>query len=169
MTRTTRMALIAGLLATAACQPMIKDTATAAICPDRMLAASYGAVFLEEGFLPDPWHTHIEAGGRTDLSPCFEEGWAGHVADAPDLDVQYIASGASDLAFFVQSAADTILLVSAPDGRWWYDDGQGDGDGSPAVIVEHATPGVYSVWIGSRRAEDYPEAALFVTESVGDE
>lgn len=167
MTRTTRMALIAGLLATAACQPAAKDTATA--CPDRMLAASYGEAFLEEGFLPDPWHTHVTAGGRADLSPCFEEGWAGHVADAPDLDVQYITSGASDLVFFVQSAADTVLLVATSDGRWWYDDGRGAGDGSPAVAVEHATSGVYSVWIGSRRAEDGLEATLFVTEFVGDE
>lgn len=162
-------AAIAGLLALAACQPAAKapDAETAAACPDKMLPASHGRAWLDEGFSPDPWHGHVAGGGGADLARCRREGQAGYVAAAPVLDIHYRTSGWSDLKLFVQSSAATVLLVSTPDGRWLYDDGARDG--RPAVIVAHAGEGFYSVWVGARRAGERPEAILFVTEVASDE
>ena len=71
----TTHALLAALLALGA--------TAAGACPDFNQRATFGAIQLNAGFLPDPYVRNITAGGTWDLASCFgSNGWGGVVPAA---------------------------------------------------------------------------------------
>lgn len=131
---------------------------SAATAQDPNLPPTYGTVFLKAGFLPDPYTRDVVAGGPivTTLG-----GVRAHVARAPDFRVNYTA-GKYALTFFVNSAADTTLLINLPNGTWIADDDSG-GNLNPMIRLGNPASGRYDIWVGTIRP-DTAAAVLHVTE-----
>ena len=127
---------------------------------DPGLPPAYGDVRLDEGFLPDPHETDLTAGGT--LEPAVEGCAFGYVAEAPDVDLYYSTSGASDLYIYAVSGDDTTLLVNLPDGSWVCDD-DSYGDGDPLIVIPAAPDGLYDIWVGTY-GEDLAETTLYLSE-----
>ena len=121
---------------------------------------TYGDVRLDEGFTPDPHVVDLTAGGSiaVDVPGCDY----GVVADAPDVDLYYTTSQASDLYIYAVAGEDTTLLINLPDGSWACDD-DGYGDGDPIVVIRNARAGLYDIWVGTF-GDDTTEATLFISE-----
>jgi len=136
-------------------------TGSAQACPDWQLQPPFGAVNLSVGFLPDPYQRNVTAGGAYDLQECGFN-WAGFVARAPDFDLYYNA-GNSPLTFYVNSSYDTVLLINAPDGRWYFDDDSA-GNLNPAITFNAPMSGLYDVWIGTWAPGSGLSARLYITE-----
>ncbi|HVG49047.1 MAG TPA: peptidase S1, partial [Rubellimicrobium sp.] len=96
--------------------------APALACPNWQASASFGQINLSAGFMPDPYVRNITAGGSYDLAGCFGSyGWGGSVASKPDFDLYWNGSSAQ-LTIAVNTHADAVLLINAPDGQWYYSD-----------------------------------------------
>jgi hypothetical protein len=136
-------------------------------CPTYQGRAHFGTVNLAEGFLPDPWNRSVTAGGRTDIANCGLGAW-GWTATRPDYRVQYNSTGASALTFIIQSQVDTILLINAPNGSWFFDDDGGAQFGTQglgaAIKFNNAQSGQYDIWIGSYNRGSGIPATLQITE-----
>ena len=151
MPRTLAAAAIAALLA----------AAPAAACPDWEGRPFYGDIQLAAGFEPDPWIKSVTAGGTIDLSRCFNGGEAGFVTTRPDFDLYW--KGNSDrLTIAVSSRADAVLLINAPDGKWYYNDDYRGND--PAITFLNPQEGLYDIWIGSYDGSRRNPANLIFTE-----
>ncbi|MDX1420453.1 MAG: hypothetical protein R3181_10850 [Rubricoccaceae bacterium] len=127
---------------------------------DWQLDPTFGSVELEEGFLPDPHEITLTAGGGS--TPAVSGCDYGYIAEAPDYDLYYEASGGSTLYIYAVSGSDTTILVNTPDQSWVCDD-DSYGDGDPLVIVPNAEGGLYDIWVGTY-GEDAAEATLFISE-----
>lgn len=136
-------------------------TAVAAdACPDWRRAPYFGSVTINAGFLPDPYVRNITAGGTINLRNCGFN-WYGYVARAPDFDLYYQA-GAYRLTIAIESRADAILLISAPNGDWYYSD---DYRGlNPAVTFNNPQSGLYDIWIGTWDGSRRNPGRLIITE-----
>ena len=134
----------------------------AAACPNWQAAPSFGQIDLNAGFLPDPYVRNITAGGRYDLAGCFgSNGWGGSVAASPDFDLYWNGASAA-LTIGVNSGSDTVLLINAPDGQWYYSD---DASGSnPAITFANPQPGLYDIWIGAYGGGRGLPGQLVITE-----
>jgi protease YdgD len=134
---------------------------------DVTLPPSFGVFTLASGFEPSENWVSLLAGGSirgeyTDSAtggPC-----AGYFAEAPDFRIHFEAGGDLPLSFYVESQADTVLLVNAPDGRWHCND---DASGlDPAVTFSDPAGGQYDIWVGTYAPEEeFPSARLAVTEA----
>lgn len=134
----------------------------AAACPNWQAAPSFGQIDLSAGFLPDPYVRNITAGGSYDLAGCFgSNGWGGSVASRPDFDLYW--NGASPaLTIAVNSGYDTVLLINAPDGQWYYSD---DASGTnPGITFTNPQPGLYDIWIGAYGGGRGLPGQLIITE-----
>ena len=129
---------------------------------------SYGTFSLTSGFSPDPSSYPVTAGGTVQASNALMTptgacggGW---VATTPDVRVHYTA-GSLPLRFYVDSAADTTLVIHAPDGQWYCD----DDTVSLNPVLDFSGPfsGQYDVFIGTYSQNDYPSVNLSVTEMPG--
>lgn len=149
------------LLAGTATVALAFTSGSAQACPDWQLQPPFGAVELSAGFLPDPYSRNVTAGGGFNLQNCGFS-WAGYVARAPDFDLYY-NSGSSPLTFYVNSSFDTVLLINAPDGRWYFDDDSA-GNLNPAITFNNPESGLYDVWIGTYQPGSGLRAQLFITE-----
>lgn len=131
-------------------------------CPNWEAAPSFGQINLVAGFMPDPYVRNITAGGGYDLAGCFgSNGWGGSVASAPDFDLYWDGSSAA-MTIGVQANADTVLLVNAPDGQWYYsDDAQGT---NPAITFASPQVGLYDIWIGHYQGGSGVPGQLVITE-----
>ncbi len=119
---------------------------------------TYGEADLEWGFTPDPYVVELDAGGPVDLSGI---GYVGYVNEAPDFDLYYDA-GDFPLTIRVESKADTVLLISDPDGNWLFnDDEQGL---NPGITLRKAKSGLYDIWVGTVYSDEFPPARLIITE-----
>lgn len=149
--KTVLAAVVAALFAT-----------PALACPNWQAAPSFGQIDLNAGFLPDPYVRNITAGGGYDLAGCFgRNGWGGSVASAPDFDLYWNGSSAA-LTITVNSGADTVLLVNAPDGSFYWDD---DSNGrNPALTFANPQPGLYDIWIGHYGGGSGVPGQLIITE-----
>lgn len=135
--------------------------APALACPDWEADPSFGQIDLTSGFQPDPHRRQITAGGNIDLARCFSTGESGFVTRRPDFDLYWNGS-ASQLTIAVESKADAILLINAPDGSWYYSD---DYRGSnPAITFANPQAGLYDIWIGSYDGSRRNPAILVFTE-----
>lgn len=134
--------------------------APAMACPDWRADPHFGQIDLNAGFEPDPWRKRVTAGGTINLERCIS-GASGFVTRRPDFDLYW--DGHSDqLIIAVESNADAVLLVNAPDERWYYDD---DSRGSnPVIVFRNPQPGLYDIWIGSYDGSRRNPANLVFTE-----
>ncbi|QPH55415.1 peptidase S1 [Pontivivens ytuae] len=130
-------------------------------CPNWQGAPHFGQIDLRAGFQPDPHIRSITAGGTHDLARCFGNNWAGFVTVRPDFDL-YWNGQSRQLTIAVQSRADTVLLVNAPDGSWHYnDDYQGL---NSAITFRNPQQGLYDIWIGSYDGSRRNPGTLMFTE-----
>lgn len=134
---------------------------------------TYGELFLEEYFTPDPTVLEILAGGNVDLSRSLVSGLprsvTGFVAQAPNLDFYYATSGNMRLTIRVRGyGEDTVLLINDPEGRWYFNDDSPDfEDGDwldPSITFNRPIPGLYSIWVGTFSESEFIDVDLEITE-----
>ncbi|MGD9739072.1 MAG: hypothetical protein AB7U48_06710, partial [Bauldia sp.] len=130
---------------------------------DYTLTPTVGEVTLDNGFLPDPHEVAVTAGGQISVSTALENDCRGYATAAPTYRLSY-AAGSYPLAIYVQSDADTTLIISGPDGEWICDDDAGEGL-NPAIYLEAPTSGQYDIWVGTYNT-DTAEATLYISETV---
>lgn len=138
-------------------------TVAAQAWPDWSGTPLYGEIDLMSGFTPDPYSIDVVAGGTTEVgSLSLGGGCTGFItAEQPDFRVWYQA-GSYPLSFFVESDADTTLVINGPGSEWFCND---DFNGAnPAVIFTSPASGQYDVWIGVYGQSATHEAVLHVTE-----
>ncbi len=121
---------------------------------------TYGKVDLKAGFLPDPHLVRLTAGGSIGVN--MGECDYGNVANAPDIDINYQASGSTNLYFYVESNDDTILLINTPAGQWVCND-DGHSGTNPLIRIPNAPSGLYDVWVGTYSTE-MVSALLHISE-----
>ena len=125
---------------------------------------AYGVVYLRAGFEPDPHQVDLRAGGGIDVTASLGGECKGFIASSPDYSLTYDSSE-HPLAIFVDSQADTTLVVRDPGGSWLCSN---DFNGhNPAVIVAEPGPGPYQIWVGVHDADGgNPEAVLFISAPI---
>lgn len=129
-------------------------------CPDWRLQPYFGSIQLPGAFMPDPYVREITAGGTQRLTNCGFR-WDGFVASRPDFDLYY-GGGYPQLTIAISSRADAILLVSAPNGDWYYSD---DYRGlNPAITFRNPQAGLYDIWIGTWDGSRRNPGQLIITE-----
>lgn len=127
-------------------------------CPDWQASPSFGQIDLNAGFMPDPYVRNITAGGGYDLAGCFgANGWGGSVASKPDFDL-YWNGAAAQLTIAVNTNADAVLLINAPDGQWYYS------DDPSAITFSNPQAGLYDIWIGAYNGGSGIPGQLVITE-----
>lgn len=122
----------------------------------------YGTQTLVSGFQPDPVAVSVQAGGTDQPAAIGATTCTGMITAAqPDVRVNFTAGGLP-LSFFVNSGADTTLIVNAPDGTWACND---DSNGlNPMVRFDAPTTGQYDVWVGVWNSSVVSPATLLVSE-----
>jgi hypothetical protein len=130
-------------------------------CPDWQASPVFGDIRLQAGFAPDPVAYSITAGGTTALERCFSGNYTGFVTTRPDFDL-YWEGASARLTIAAQSNADAILLVNAPDGKWYYSDDYRGTD--PAITFVNPQAGLYDIWIGSYDGSRRNPGRLIFTE-----
>ena len=112
------------------------------------LAARYGDVTLNGGFLPDPYQISVMAGGTISTSGAINNAngyCTGYVTREPTLELRY--NGGSDLHIYTAGSPDTVLAINAPDGSWHCND---DADGLDAGLsFPNGQAGVYDIYVGA--------------------
>jgi len=125
-------------------------------------APSYGGVRLRAGFTPDPYRVNVVAGGEINATGLqLGQNCVGFVAaDQPDFRVEYEA-GSYPLSFFVESTADTTLIIYGADGEWYCNDDYSGNN--PRITLSHPISGLYDIWVGTYGNSNAP-ATLSITE-----
>ena len=123
-------------------------SAARADCPTPFGEPYFGTVELASGFSPDPRVERLTAGGSNALRSCPAIPGIGFVGRRPDLRLVYDSDGRTALTIVGAALVDSILLVNAPNGQWfWNDDGGGNYGG--AVRFPNALTGTYNIWLGT--------------------
>jgi hypothetical protein len=138
--------------------------AVALLCADRGRTQDvnadpvFGSVKLKAGFVNDPYEKKVVAGGSIKQN---KGNVNAYIDKAPDFRLFYEA-GNFPLTIYVESKADTTLLINLPDGTWVADD---DSGGFPNPLLKFAKPqsGRYEIWVGTV-GKDTAEATLKITE-----
>ena len=134
--------------------------ATTAQAQDWAATPTYRTLNLSAGFNPDPTEVAISAGGADQVT---QPGCKGYIhAAAPDVDLNY-TNGSLPLVFYVESDADTTLLINTPSGQWICDDDSGNGT-NPAIKLDSPQSGNYNIWVGNYDGAATPPAKLKITE-----
>lgn len=131
---------------------------------DWSLEPAYGTQNLAAGFEPDPTEIEMVPGGSVDLSASetVDISVYGWVAEAPDLDLNYEA-GDYILTIAVEGGGmDTLLLVNAPDGQWYFNDDCVDLN--PSISFEEPLTGMYNIWVGTYSESEQGNVVLFISE-----
>lgn len=132
---------------------------TDGLMPNWQLEPGFGSADLQAGFKNDPYVVPLIAGGPVDLSVI---GYRGMVAEAPDFDLYYEASGTTLYIYVGYAEGDTVLLVSDPNGNWLYSD-DGAGGVNPGIAINNPTSGLYDIWVGTY-GSDLVDANLVISE-----
>lgn len=119
---------------------------------------------LAAGFAPAPRTVALRAGGEIDAERISAD-CQGFISGAPDVRLHY-RSGEAALVLSVASAADTTLVVNAPDGGWYCDD-DGGGGRDPLLRFSPAQSGRYEIWVGHYGASRLQPAQLRIAETPG--
>ncbi|WP_136253972.1 hypothetical protein [Onishia niordana] len=124
----------------------------------------YETIELKSGFEPDPHQITLSAGGSTAASEAGPN-CSGYVnGDQPDLDINFEASQ-YPLTIYVESAADTTLVVYDANGNWHCNDDYSTASGTnPALQWRSPTAGNYNVWVGSYTPGEMPQAVVKISE-----
>ncbi|ATJ81500.1 hypothetical protein ACFPTY_00845 [Halomonas beimenensis] len=122
---------------------------------------TYDTIYLNTDFRPDPFTRTLSAGGTRSASEAGAN-CSGYVAGAPDFNLQYQA-GQFPLSIYVQSQADTTLVINDASGNWRCND---DYSGTnPAITWNNPPSGRYNIWVGTYdTAGNYPDASLHISE-----
>src|SRR3954451_23411950 len=124
---------------------------------------NYGQKELKAGFEPDPLIVNVDAGGPIETNLGGVRAW---VDKQPDYRIQYTA-GKYPLSFYVNSGADTTLLINLPDGKWLAnDDGPGTGL-NPFIKINQPQSGRYEIWVGTVAKGQTPPSKLYIPETKG--
>lgn len=150
------------LLATAVSALSLGIAGTAS-AQDWRLNPTYGGVTLSTGFTPDPYQVNLQSGGSINAANTLGGNCRGYVANAPDFRLQYNAGNVLPLAISVNSAADTTLVVNAPDGRWYCDDDSGGGL-NPSLTWNSPMSGQYDIYVGTYGSASLANATLAISE-----
>ncbi|WP_185827587.1 hypothetical protein [Halomonas nitroreducens] len=127
-------------------------------------APSYGTVNLVSGFQPDPHRTSLSAGGSRSAGEAGPN-CSGYVSDKPDLDLNYEA-GQHVLSIFVESPADTTLVVYDAAGNWHCNDDYSTMAGTnPGIKWNNPPAGNYNIWVGTYAAGELQDAVLNISEA----
>lgn len=89
----------------------------------------------------------VIAGGDQALRTC---GFAhtGHVMTRPDFEFHVTGMARyGQLRLGVSGECDTVLLVNASDGRWYFDDNSAGAD--PVITFFRGLEGTYDIWVGT--------------------
>ena len=107
----------------------------------------------------------VVAGGNIDLAACRPLPGHGWVIQNPDFTVNFTDNPqGSDLEFRTEASCDPVLLVSAPDGQWHFND---DDNGlNSRLRLPSAQPGQYDVWVGTYGAQTC-QASLIIQSFGG--
>ena len=130
---------------------------------------NFGSVDLITGFTPEPFTVQITAGGFINAqdalgSMCFGDAAIGFVSGSPDFRVYYTAGLFQELDFVFTAQEDTVLIINAPDKRWYCSD---DADGfNPALAFAPAVSGQYDIWVGSLNQNNTPVGTLAISEAI---
>jgi hypothetical protein len=127
---------------------------------DPTLKPTFGTVALKAGFEPDPHVKPIVAGGPIESKHGGVTQW---VAKAPDYRLNYTA-GNFPLTFYVESAADTTLLINLPDGTWLANDDGPNTGLNPLIRIAQPKSGQYDIWVGTFAKGGNPNSTLKITE-----
>jgi len=119
---------------------------TSTLMPDAGLTATYGEITLRSGFTPDPRRIPLRAGGPVPASNA-SDGCRGSITRAPDYQITYTA-GRQPLIVRTESATDTTLVITDPDGVWHCDD-DSRREGNAEVHLDKPSAGVYDIWVGT--------------------
>lgn len=135
----------------------------AALAVDWTEPPTYGTVRLDAGFRPDPYVMVLTAGGN-DAASETHPSCSGYISNAPDVGLHYQA-GSQALSLYVESAADTTLVVYDADGNWHCsDDFASDSAGTnPGVVLSNPASGSYHIWIGTYLLGELPQAQLKIS------
>ena len=120
--------------------------------------SNFGTIRLTPGFLPDPSVNAGTSGGSQAASRRFP-GCAGWVARTPDH-ILVATAAFSFLRIFVESSADTTLVIQGPGGVRCNDD---------TYLLDPAVEGAfragtYRIWVGSYREGEMSPYQLELTE-----
>ena len=127
----------------AALATLFIGSVSAAACP--VVSVGVTELYVSEADLASPFGASVVAGGDQNLANCGYAG--GFVISQPDFSVN-LADVSGPLQVSVASPdCDTVLLVNAPDGSWWYNDDSGESL-EPWMQVD-VTPGRMDVWVGT--------------------
>jgi hypothetical protein len=161
--------LVRRIGAAALCLGLATGAATA--CPNwATQRTAFGGGQLTAGFMPDPIEVpRITAGGRHFLGDCFPgTNFTGFVITRPDYRLQY--SGTSPTGYLkftlVSGATDTVLLINAPDGLYYFNDDidLSNGNRNSSILFENPMQGQYDIWAGSFQPSSNNPARLFISE-----
>jgi hypothetical protein len=136
--------------------------ASGALAQDTSLDTNYGEVRLRTGFTPDPHVVPLQAGGSLAASNAGSN-CTGFITDAPDVRL-FFDAGSLPLIISVASAADTTLVVNAPDGSFYCDDDGGVNGSNPSVRFNNPRSGRYEIWVGTYRSGSAQPARLHISE-----
>lgn len=123
-------------------------------------------VWLEGGFLPDPYAVTVIAGGETDAAEDplrAAAGCRGYVTQRPTLVLSYDAGRDLPLIVSAGSRDDTTLVVHGPGGEWRCNNDGGRGL-NPSIRWEEPASGVYEIWVGTYLPDQAPVATLHISE-----
>ncbi len=125
----------------------------------------YGTIEVNAGFVPDPQTVHVTSGGPVDVS-YLGNGCHGYASASPTFLVRWGGS-TGRLRFYIEEtggdAADTTMVVLAPDGTWYCND-DGAGYPNPLINIEPSPAGEYRIWVASYNEGTSVEGILHVTE-----
>jgi hypothetical protein len=137
---------------------------------------TFGATYLQSGFLPDPATYSLTAGGGAnpvnvaDLN--ISDAQSGQrcgqsfIARSPDFRF-YFQEGSSFnfLRFYVvtHNGADATLLVNMPNTQWRCND-DSFGTLMPSLDFNNPPSGQYDIWVGTWDASSHNPATFYITE-----
>ncbi|MEM7444872.1 MAG: peptidase S1 [Pseudomonadota bacterium] len=125
---------------------------------------THGSVTLSAGFPTDPYSVRISAGGTIDARQTLGGNCRGLIDSPPNFQLLYNAGRVYPLHIFVQSAADTTLVINDPDGNWRCND-DGMGNLNPLITFVNPPSGRYDIWVGTFWTGSEPrQATLFISE-----
>ncbi len=122
---------------------------------------TYETVSLAGGFPDDPYVVSLQSGGPLDASG-LGGACAGFIAEAPDVRLHF-APGSLPLIISVASAADTTLVINAPDGNWYCND-DGEASLNPSIAFGSPMEGRYEIWVGTYGNAVIEPADLHISE-----
>jgi len=107
----------------------------------------------------------ITAGGRHSVANCFATNWRGFTITRPDYRMVYQGNSPTGRLNFqlTSNATDTILLINAPDGQWYFND-DSNGTFNSTLTFAPAMQGQYDIWAGSYNLSSNNRAQLWISE-----